>query len=168
MKKVIFILLAFVYLTSCSNKSLSHSETSVSSIVTSSSKAEASSIASVPNSSASGSSIAIDEVFVVSTAVIENGEHASSATINIYSDNTVEVLNFNYDGRAPDVYIAVGIKSEDGSFERVALISNKIEGVQQDATLNLTLNNVGDFNAVSIYCEQYSDDFGSSLLNDVL
>ncbi len=169
MKHLLIVFSLCTLFVSCTNNIAQGSDISISSSEPMTSVSQVTSTGSEnenPSADSTTSPVA-EEVSLVSSAVIENGEHESSATISIYSDNSVEVLNFNYDGRAPDVYIAVGNKSENGAFERVALISEKIEGVQQDATLKLTMDDVGTFNAVSIYCEQYADDFGSSILEPV-
>ncbi len=122
---------------------------------------------SEPQSTASVSTAVQDEAVLIQTATITGGAHDSSATINIYSDNSVEVLNFNYDGRAPDVYIAIGNIVDGGTFEKVALISDKITVAQENTTLALAIEPNEVFNAVSIYCDQYSDDFGSIVLTEV-
>ncbi len=169
MKVQLLVLAVVLFFASCSTDDDTSSKASVSSSTPVASQSTDES--SVPEVSSeqedSSSDIQAEDKTIIQTATITDGAHASSAIINIYSDNSVEVLNFNYDGKAPDVYIAVGNKDNSGNFERVALLSNKIEGAQQDATLMLELGDVTEFNAVSIYCEQYSDDFGSSLLESV-
>ncbi len=108
-----------------------------------------------------------EQVTLSHTATITGGSHNSSATVNLYSDNTIEVLSFNFDGRAPDVYIALGNYDNNGVFQRTLIVSPKLEGAFTDATLNYTIEEDVAFDAVSIWCEAYAEDFGSANFVDL-
>ncbi len=103
--------------------------------------------------------------FLIKSGTITDGEHSVSATVDLYSDNTLVLSDFNYDGKAPDVYIAIGNKAEGGEFELIELVTTKLEGVFEDNVISIQLENIEGFNAVSVYCDAYSEDFGSTILN---
>ncbi len=103
---------------------------------------------------------------LLKTAVIENGSHGVTAQISLFSDNTLVLENVNYDGKAPDVYIAIGNKTEGEKFEKTKLVTEKIEEELREETIIIQLEESDDFNAVSIYCDFYADDFGSAILQD--
>ncbi len=107
-----------------------------------------------------------EEAKIIKTAVITSGEHGVSATVNLYSDNKLEITGFNYDGKAPDTYVALGNKTED-DFEKTALVSDKITEAQADTSLEIMLEDGLDYNSVSIYCSIFAEDFGSAIFEDV-
>ncbi len=106
-----------------------------------------------------------EEVTLLKSASITDGAHDVSAVIELYSDNTLLVTGFNYDGKAPDVYIAIGTKPDGGEFEPTQMVSEKLEGAYENGELTINLPEGATFDAVSVYCEQYNDDFGSVVLS---
>ncbi len=141
-----------------STSPVSQASESVSSVsVASSEISNASSDASMPSSA--------EEVTLLKSASITDGAHDVSATIELYSDNTMLVTGFNYDGKAPDVYIAIGTKPDGGTFEPTQMVTEKLEGAYENGELTIQLPEGVDFDAVSVYCEQYNDDFGSAVLS---
>ncbi len=125
--------------------------------VASSEVSDASSDASMPSSA--------EEVTLLKSASITDGAHDVSAVVELYSDNTLLVTGFNYDGKAPDVYIAIGTKPEGGAFEPTQMVTEKLEGAYENGELTISLPEGATFDAVSVYCEQYNDDFGSAVLS---
>ncbi len=109
----------------------------------------------------------IDEIVLVKTAQIENGEHSVSAIINFFSDNTLVLENFNYDGKGPDVYVAIGNKADGGEFEKTKLVTEKLVKQYEAETITIQVEEGELFNAVSVYCDYYADDFGSAVLQEV-
>ncbi len=112
----------------------------------------------------------IPELYVVKYASIQTGEHNSSAEIDINNDNTVILNEFYYDGKAPDVYIALGNFDENGEFVKGEIVSPLIEGVYKGEEYRFTLSSDIDFDsytAISIYCNRYSEDFASAQLIDI-
>ncbi len=163
MKKLLIIALSIVLFSACSN------DVQKSSISEAMMKDTASSLPETNESEVSSSSsedVEARDIYVIRKASISEGEHNVSADIILYSDNTLEITNFNYDGKAPDTYIAVG-NIEDGKFAKVALISDIIEDKQENTTIILAIDDSLEFNAVSIWCDKYKEDFGSDLLLSV-
>ncbi len=155
------VILTLVFMVSCSQaepESQSSDTESESSVSTQSEDMGSKTDSSMDNGSSSMTAS------VVKSGTITDGQHLVSAEVKLYSDNTLELVNFNYDGAAPDVYVAIGNKSDDGEFEKLELASDIIEGEQSDATLMIKLDTTEDFNAVSIYCDEFSEDFGSTVL----
>ncbi len=106
------------------------------------------------------------DIVLLKTAVIENGAHGVTAQISLFSDNILVLENVNYDGKAPDAYVAIGNKTEGAQFEKTKLVSEKIEEELIESTITIQLEEDEDFNAVSIYCNFFADDFGSAILQD--
>ncbi len=108
-----------------------------------------------------------DEAAIVKSGVITDGEHDVAAVVNLYSDNTLEIVGLSYDGKAPDVYIAIGNKTEGGAFEKTELVTEKFEGSYENHDITIELGEGKEFTAVSVYCDVYAEDFGSVILQDV-
>ncbi len=112
----------------------------------------------------------VADIVVLKMASIPEGEHKSRAEVDINDDNTVVLYDFYYDGKAPDVYIAVGDFDENGNFVKGELISELIEGVYEGAEYRFNIPNEVDLNkytAISIYCDRYSEDFASAKLINI-
>ncbi len=109
----------------------------------------------------------LEEVIVSKNGNITGGSYSVSATVNLLSDNTLELHNFNYNGGAPDVYVAIGNIVDGGSFEKIKLVTDKLDGAYENQTISIKLEEGDAFNAVSVYCDAYSEDFGSTILIDV-
>ncbi len=104
------------------------------------------------------------ELEVLKTGTITNGEHKVSAVINLYNNGTLELTDFNYDGRAPDVYVAFGT-IEDGKFVYEGLLGDKITTALENETLTIQVDQNIDIKAISIWCHQFTEDFGSTTMN---
>ncbi len=102
---------------------------------------------------------------IIKSGQIVDGEYNVSATVNLYDDNRIELVNFNYNGRAPDVYIAIGNKTDGGVFQKIKLVTDKLEGKHENQSIIINVESSESFNAVSVYCDAYSEDFGSTVLN---
>ncbi len=171
MKILIFVIISSLFLMACTSQSSEQTqETSQAQAVETEQPAEQTQSPKPEDSSSASSELEKPVIEtapqIVKTALITDGEHGVSATINLYSDNTLEVMNFNYDGKAPDTYVTVG-NITDEKFEKVALVSEKISEAQENTNLIITLEEGLEFNAVSIYCSIFADDFGSAILEDV-
>ncbi len=108
--------------------------------------------------------------YVIKYATILTGEHNSSAQVDINDDLSVNLYNFFYDGKAPDVYIALGNFDNNGNFVKGEVVSPLIEGVYKGEDYKFSLSsdiNLESYTAISIYCNQYSEDFASAELIDI-
>ncbi len=106
-----------------------------------------------------------ETVVVTKTATITNGQHNVSATFTFFSNNTLEVSNFYYDGKAPDTYISIGNIGDDNKYVHAEALSDIIVDAYEGETLIIELPqsiNTDDYNAVSVYCLAFNDSFGSS------
>ncbi len=165
LRVLVFSVVVIILLTSCSDSTVEQESSEQMPDSSTSSQHDVSSD-DVPEE-VDGSEISDSEddtVSIVKSASIENGAHESSADINLYSDNTLVLENFTYDGKGPDVYVAIGNKNGDGDFERLELVTEKLTREYTGEPITIQLSTDVEFNAVSIYCEAYSDDFGSTIL----
>ncbi len=166
MKKAILFAITLTLLCACSAQPQSQETQSQSTMTesqNSESQSESESASSIPDSETASEPVNT----IIKSGTIADGEHDVSATVNLYSDGTLELLNFNYDGKAPDVYVAIGNKPQDGEFEKILLVTDKLTEVQENTSLVIVLDDIHGFDAVSIYCDAYSEDFGSIVLQDI-
>ncbi len=165
MKILISVLLIGIVLTACSSVSDTSSVTSKSSQVEES--MEQGSVESEEiKEEDSQTSMEEESVSIVKSGTITNGEYDVAAVVNLYSDNRLELIALNYNGGAPDVYIAIGT-IENGSFQKSAILSGKITEKIENGSFEFMIEDGVDFNAVSVYCDAYSEDFGSTVLEEV-
>ncbi len=111
--------------------------------------------------------VEVEEVTVLKSAMIEEGQHDATANVIFRSDNTFSLENFSYDGQAPDTYISVGNFDDNGNFVFGANITPVFDRAYDDETLIFELNSeivLDDYSAVSIWCHRFSEDFASAKL----
>ncbi len=107
---------------------------------------------------------------VLKYAVIPTGEHNASADVDFNDDRTVVLTNFYYDGKAPDVYITLGNFDDNGAFIKGVIVTPLIEGVYKGDEYKFTLASdidLNDYSAISIWCDNYSEDFSSANIIDI-
>ncbi len=163
MKRLILIFILVAVLVGCKSN-----EESVSSKLENENTQVESNAEDVANSEEIKTSNA--ELYVMKFASIQQGEHNSKAEIDINDDNTVVLYDFYYDGKAPDVYIAVGDFDDNGEFVKGEIISELIEGVYEGQEYRFTIKegvNIDNYTAISIYCDRYSEDFASAELINI-
>ncbi len=105
----------------------------------------------------------LDDSVVKMTTV--TGVHNISGDIFIYDDNTLVIENFTYDGKAPSTFVVLGHHDDDGFFVFETTISDIIVDAYEGEDYFIEAPdgvNLADYEAVSIYCVQYSENFGSS------
>lgn len=99
---------------------------------------------------------------VGSVAVLETFHHGVSGSVTIVDDRTLRIDNFFYDGLGPDVYVYVAMNKQ---FSQGLAVSPELASTPyEDATVVVDLPDgvtLADFNSVSIWCRQFSSDFGS-------
>ena len=82
--------------------------------------------------------------------------------VTVVSDCEIEVTNFNYDGRGPNVAFYSGV---NGNFRVGFPMSDRLNGTNwEDATFSVYLpegESFEDFNSFSIWCFQFNVDFSS-------
>jgi cytochrome c len=109
-----------------------------------------------------------DHPRVGQTAILSTRQHEVSGTATIVDNCTIEITDFNYDGRGIVVQVYTGV---DGVFrgEGVYPISPDLVGPRYtDATLELTLPagvTLDDFNSISIWCVAVGISFGDGIFN---
>ncbi len=166
MYKIFVIFVMFIFLTACAQNG---DDIDTNSKASQSPQSELDS--QVDSKPQSGEAEATEEPLqeegasVLKTAVFEPGEHSTSGTLEILSDNTVKISNFSYDGLAPDVYIALGTLSDNGEFVFEVVLTEIIVGDynDEDVILNFAEDiDISQYSAASIWCLQYSEDFNSS------
>lgn len=86
-----------------------------------------------------------------------------SGTVTIISDCEIEISNFSYNGRGPNVSVYAGI---NGNFETGVNMSANLNGRRFNGeTLNLFLPDgasFNEFNSISIWCFEFDIDFSSA------
>ncbi len=166
MKKILTALLALLLLTACQT----NEQTSQTEATTPQASQEATT--TIPELTVETLEIldedvplAEPEITIEMVASITDGDHDVSAQATIYSDGKLILENFYYDGAAPDVYVALGTKDDEGNFTLEQIISEKLEGAFENATFSVEIPLDVEFNAVSIWCDQYTEDFGSGIFS---
>ncbi len=104
------------------------------------------------------------ESSLLKSAIVTDGEHNVSGEIFIYSDNTLVIENFTYDGKAPDTYIALG-HHDGGKFVLGEVVSEIIVDAYsgEEYSIELPSNlDIADYDAVSVYCLAFGENFGSA------
>ncbi len=102
---------------------------------------------------------------VILTGSLETYAHDVSGNVKIYEDGTLEITNFNYDGLAPDVYLALGHITDDFLYQ--ILLSEELEEAYEDETYTMIIPETVDINnysALSVWCHEFAEDFGSTAL----
>ncbi len=167
MFKLLLICSSLCFLTACSANQTSTSEPSTSVELESISEVE-----SEAESEAVTTETVEGEVTTQSNTItktlsgsITNGLYQVAAQITLSSDSILNLEQVSYTGRAPDVYIALG-NIENGIFVPTEIISEKLDRAYENESLSFDLKeyDLSEFNAVSFWCDAYSEDFGSTLL----
>ncbi len=168
-KNIIKLLLVAIFsvgLIACSAQETQQSSQQSSSSVVSQ-VPESSSVPASESSSQQTQDVTTQEVTVLKTATIQDGDHDVSATIEFMSDGTFTAKGFTYDGKAPDTYIALGSYDDEGEFVYEALVSPIIEGAYDNQDISFSLPEdiaLEDYTAVSVWCHRFTEDFGSAEL----
>ncbi len=160
-KKSILVL-SFLFLVSCSSATDASQDSPASSQEISSAMPA---ISSEAVSSEMDTSSEPAQATPLKTATLSGIAHDVSGTVHVYENGTLELLNFSYDGAAPDVYVAFGSMDENGIFQYEILATALIEGEYNNETVVLPLEDGVDstaYTAVSIWCHEFSEDFGSA------
>ncbi len=109
-----------------------------------------------------------EDAAVIKAAIIPKGEYDTSGKVEIMDNNILRISEFNYNGGAPDVYIALGNYDDNGDFIYGELVSPKLEGeyTNEELVYEISQNvDVNQYNAVSIWCHNFSEDFSSGEFN---
>ena len=94
--------------------------------------------------------------------------HDVSGTVTIQDSNTIAFENFNYDGGGPLVYFYLtndlGDVEHVSSFTLGPLLTGTVYN-DDNFTLDLaaTGKSLSDFSAISVWCEDFNVDFGSTV-----
>ena len=86
-----------------------------------------------------------------------------SGNVTILSDCEIQLTNFNYNGRGPNVSIYGAANGDFGSGVNMSEVLNG--RVWENATLNLFVpegTSIGDINSFSVWCFQFDVDFSSA------
>lgn len=98
-----------------------------------------------------------------SRALRVSNTYGISGTVTIISDCEIEISNFSYNGRGPNVSVYAGI---NGNFEAGVNMSANLNGRRFNGeTLNLFLPDgasFNEFNSISIWCFEFDIDFSSA------
>ena len=99
-------------------------------------------------------------------------QHGVTGSIYEVDDNTIKIKNFNYDGTGPDAFFYVGTSgqpSSSGVHIKYPAGSDAILEEFNDGEVTLTLPNdleVDDLKWISVWCRQYSVNFGDFYFAD--
>jgi hypothetical protein len=98
-------------------------------------------------------------------ADIPPGLHSVEALLTIVDQQTLQVEHFTYDGTAPLVYFYLGASDNDIDFENGLQLEPLLDRAYEDESLTLTLpegETLDGYNAISVWCAQFSINFGSA------
>ncbi len=152
MKKISIILLFLVMIVGCSSNTTTKTDQTPSAAnetVTPNEMEEQTPVAGLP----------------LLTASIAAGEHDVKGEFTVLDNNTIEATQLYYDGKAPDVYIVLG-SIENDKFEPKLTVSTKLNALD-GGKMTLILpegTNIDDFDAISFWCQDFEEDFGSTRL----
>ncbi len=109
-----------------------------------------------------------DDSVIKKTSV--TGVHNISGDVLVYDDNTIVIENFTYDGKAPSTFVALGHHDDRGIFVYETVISEIIIDPYDGEDYFIEApkgTNLADYEAVSIYCLQYRENFGSADFEEI-
>jgi hypothetical protein len=94
--------------------------------------------------------------------------HGIAGTAHIVNNRTIELRNFSYDGQGPAVYVNVDSLPPTNGYSWGTSISDEIGDQPAYMNTNLTYTlpdglDLDDVNYISVWCEQFSVDFGSGM-----
>ena len=96
--------------------------------------------------------------------------HNVSGTLNVIDNCTLQITNFNYDGRGPDVFFFAGVSQDfvsPGYFQFEQRL-NGTEYINETIVLELPEDKtLDDFNSLSVWCIQVGVSFGDAYWGDV-
>ncbi len=104
----------------------------------------------------------------IKSAVIQLGEHDVEGHAEFRDDNTLVLSNFSYDGEAPDVFVSLGTYDSKGEFVYEVNLE-KLERAYDNETIIIDLGstNLANYTAISIWCDKFSEDFGSAEIVEI-
>jgi hypothetical protein len=98
--------------------------------------------------------------------------HGVSGTLRIVDQNTLEVINFHYDGGGPTVYFYLGQDDTYFSFREGLLVGPLLTGqVYEGDSFIIDLppgHTLDPYTAVSVWCADYEVNFGSGSFGSVM
>lgn len=98
-----------------------------------------------------------------SRALRVSNTYGISGLVTIISDCEIEISNFTYNGRGPNVSVYAGI---NGDFDNGVNMSENLNGRRFNGeTLKLFLpegSSFNEFNSISIWCFEFDIDFSSA------
>lgn len=98
-----------------------------------------------------------------SRALRVSNTYGISGLVTIISDCEIEISNFTYNGRGPNVSVYAGV---DGNFDTGVNMSENLNGRRFNGeTLKLFLpkgSSFNVFNSISIWCFEFDIDFSSA------
>lgn len=102
------------------------------------------------------------------TAELSTKQHDVSGTAVIRDDSTIEIQNFTFDGEGPAVfpYIASCSEADQGSWGDGQSLGSQLDAAYDGETLTLQIPDdvdVAEIGGISIWCVEFSVDFGSGL-----
>jgi hypothetical protein len=96
-------------------------------------------------------------------AEFETYFHGVTGTLTVIDDCTIEISNFNYDGRGPQVYFYAG-QNRDFTGQGAFVIGSQLNGqLYVDDTIQLTIedgHSLDDFDSISVWCVDFQANFG--------
>jgi electron transfer DM13 len=99
--------------------------------------------------------------------------HNVAGTVTIIDADTFRIDNFSYDGGGPLVYFYLGTENTNAAFASGLRVSPLLTGTAYDGTqppLFFDLpsgESFSNYNAISVWCEQFAVDFGSGTFNTI-
>lgn len=105
------------------------------------------------------------------TGYFDSFQHGVSGLATIIDDCTIQISEFNYDGGGPLVYVYAGT-DHDYNASSAFIVSELLTGsVFVDGALTLTLpidKTLDDLTGLSVWCVDFSVDFGNLTFTDTL
>ncbi len=116
--------------------------------------------------SGGGSGCGADHAKVGYTAELTTRQHRVSGTATIIDNCTIEITNFNYDGRGIVVQAYTGNDNNFLGDGAVPISENIVGSAFRNATVQFSLPtglSLDDFNAISIWCVAVGTSFGDGI-----
>jgi hypothetical protein len=96
-------------------------------------------------------------------------QHDVSGWVEIVDDRTLRLHDFTYDGLAPRVYVTLAAEDTNDAFrqgiylEPVFAVGRAYDNEMVEVTLPSDVASWAGFHAVSIWCDEFSVNFGSGV-----
>jgi len=120
----------------------------------------------------SATAVASDYPRTGAQATLATYAHNVSGTATIVSSNSIRVDNFHYDGGGPAVYFYLGTNDTDLAYTQGTYIGPLLTGTSytgQSVTVSLPPGQSLDgYNALSVWCVDFSVNFGSGTFQPFL